>query len=219
MSLRIGLVHATLAPVEPMVAAFRTQAPHVTVMHFMDEGLLPLAESEGLTAAALAAIGHLVRRAEDSGAEAVLLTCSAYSPAVPELQRGARVPIVSADEAMLRGALGYGTRIGIVATVAAAGPTTAALLQNLAAESGRKIFTEVAVVIEAFAALKAGNGERHDALVREQIAALVPRVDAVVLAQISMARATVGVPAWSKPVLTSPEASVRAVLARLNQVA
>ena len=42
MSVRIGLVHATLAAVQPMVAAFRRYAPDVAVLHFLDEGLLPL---------------------------------------------------------------------------------------------------------------------------------------------------------------------------------
>jgi len=70
-------------------------------------------------------------------------------------------------------------------------------------------------VAEAFAALKSGDEERHDALVREQIVALLPACDVVVLAQISIARALTGAPAYAKPVLTSPEVSIRALLSRL----
>lgn len=214
----IGFVHATLAPVEAMTAAARRHAPHATVLHFMDEGLLPMAERDGLTPAALDAIGHLVARAEASGASGVLLTCSAYSPAVPELQRRVRVPVLSADEAMLRGALSQGRRIGVVATVATAGPTTVKLLHEYAAEGGHEIETELAVVIDAFAALKSGDGAKHDALVRTQIERLLPQVDVVVLAQISAARAAAGA-TFAKPVLTSPEASLRALLARLEVAA
>jgi len=125
------------------------------------------------------------------------------------------IPVVSVDEAMLRRALEHGRRIGVVATVEAAGPTTAKLLRDYAAEAGRTIEVSVRVVSEAFSALKAGDEGRHDALVREQIDALLPACDVIVLAQISMARALTGAPAYPKPVLTSPEVSIRALLARL----
>jgi Asp/Glu/hydantoin racemase len=213
----IGLVHATLAPVEAMAAAVRRSAPRATILHFMDEGLLPLVERDGITPAALDAIGHLVKRAEASGAHGVLLTCSVYSPAVPQLQTRVRVPVLSADEAMLRAALAQGRCIGVVATVATAGPITAKLLGEYAAETGQEVLTEIAVTTEAFDALKAGDGGRHDALVRKQIERLLPRVDVLVLAQISMARA-VDNANFTKPVLTSPEASIRALLARLEAV-
>lgn len=216
MTTRIGLVHATLAAVEPMVAAFRVHAPDTTVMHFLDEGLLPLVNQEGLTTHSLAQITHLVGRAVASGADGVLLTCSAYSPAVPELQASFPVPVVSVDEAMLRQAVALGERIGVVATVSAAAPTTARLLRAYAEEAGKRIETHERVVPEAFAALQAGDGARHDLLVRGQIEALLPDSDVVVLAQISMARALAGKSAYPKPVLTSPEASIQAVLGRLS---
>ncbi len=218
MSACIGLVHATLAAVQPMIAAFRVYAPDVRLVNFVDEGLLPMAERDGLTPAAVAELERLVARAAASGADGVLLTCSAYSPCVPSIQTRFAVPVVSVDEAMLRAAVACGRRIGIVATVAAAGPTTAQLLRDYAAEGGSEIETEVRVVPEAFAALKREDGARHDRLVREQIADLVPHCDAIVLAQISMARAVDGAPAFAKPVLTSPASSIRAILSRLPSV-
>jgi Asp/Glu/hydantoin racemase len=214
----IGLVHATLAAVQPMVAAFRRFAPDVKLLHFLDEGLLPMAERDGLTPAAVEEVERLIRRAIASGADGVLLTCSAYSPAVGAVQARIPAPVVSVDEAMLRGALECGRTLGVVATVSAAGPTTAKLLQTYAAENGRTIEVNVRVVPDAFAALKNDDGARHDALVREQIAALMPACDAVVLAQISMARAIDGMPPFAKPVLTSPETSIRAILSRLHSV-
>jgi hypothetical protein len=104
-----------------------------------------------------------------------------------------------------------------VATVAAAGPTTAKLLHDYAAEEGRTITVDVRVVTEAFTALQSEQPDRHDALVREQILALLPICDVVVLAQISMARAAGSANGFAKPVLTSPEAATRAIVARLPQ--
>lgn len=215
MSARIGLVHATLAAVQPMVAAFRQEAPAVTLLHFLDEGLLPMVNRTGLDAAAVGELERLVARAAASGADGVLLTCSAYSPAVPEVQRKFSIPVVSVDEAMLRGALEQGTRIGVVATVEAAGPTTAKLLHAYAAEAGRAVDVQIRVVPEAFAALNAGDLARHDVLVRQQIDALLPASDVVVLAQISMARVVAGGAAFAKPVLTSPAVSIQSILGRL----
>ncbi len=211
----IGLVHATLAAVPPMVAAFKAHAPHAKILHFLDEGLLTLADPGGLTPAAVGEFERLVARAVASGAGGVLVTCSVYSPAVPGVQARFSVPVVSVDEAMLRGALEHGPRIGVVATVEASGPTTAGQLQAYAAETGRKLEVQVRFVPGAFAALKNDDGARHDALVREQIAGLLPECDAVVLAQISMARALDGAPPYAKPVLTSPEVSIRSMFARL----
>lgn len=215
MSAKIGLVHATLAAVQPMIAAFRANAPGVSLMHFLDEGLLPMVNRDGLTPAAIGELERLVGRAAATGADGVLLTCSAYSPAVPEVQRKFSIPVVSVDEAMLRSALEHGTRLGIVATVEAAGPTTAKLLHAYAAERGRAIDVQIRAVPEAFAALNRGDVSHHDALVRQEIADLIPACDAVVLAQISMARAVAGAPPFAKPVLTSPSVSIQSILARL----
>jgi Hydantoin racemase len=216
MNPRIGLVHATVAAIQPMVTAFRRHAPDSTLLHFVDEGLLPLVNREGLTSNAVAELQRLIERAVASGADGVLLTCSAYSPAVSSLQKLFSVPVVSVDEAMLRKAVELGSNIGVVATVEAAGPTTANLLQQYAAESGRNVGVSIRVIPEAFTALKNDDVERHDLLVREQISALVPTCDVVVLAQISMARALNRTPLFDKPVLTSPEASIRAVHERLT---
>jgi Asp/Glu/hydantoin racemase len=134
---------------------------------------------------------------------------------VPDVQTRSAVPLVSVDEAMLRLALREGDRIGVVATVATSGPTTAGLLRSYALEEGRDVDVAVRVVPAAFAALRAGDGARHDALVRVEIEGLLPACDVVVLAQISTARALEGAPPYPKPVLTSPETSIRALLARL----
>lgn len=217
MSRRIGLVHATLAAVQPVVRAFRAQAPDTALLHFVDEGLLPMVEREGLTKDAVAELERLVARAVDSNVQGVLLTCSAYSPAAPAIQRRFSLPIVSVDEAMLHCALQHGSRIGVVATVAKAGPTTAALLREYAARATRDITVSVAIAPEAFAALQRGDGATHDRLVREHIETLLPTCDVIVLAQISMARALENAPAYAKPVLTSVEPGVRAILSRVDE--
>ena len=64
------------------------------------------------------------------------------------------------------------------------------------------------VVDGALAALKAGAGAEHDALIA-RAAADFPAVDAIVLAQFSMARAAAGIaPVKGRRVLTTPASAV-----------
>jgi Asp/Glu/hydantoin racemase len=216
--MKIGLIHATLAAVQPMVAAFKQHAPGAVLMHFVDEGLLPQVNREGLSAGAKEELDRLVSRAFACGVDGVLLTCSAYSPCLAAVRQRLGAPVVSADEVMLRSALEHGSRIGVVATVAAAAPTTGKLLRDYAAERGRLVHVESRVVTDAFAALQAEQPDRHEQLVREQIVALLQTCDAVVLAQISMARAIVGLAAFEKPVLTSPQAAVHAIISEISAI-
>jgi Asp/Glu/hydantoin racemase len=212
VSLRVGLVHATLAAVGPMVAAFRDRAPEARLLHFLDEGLLEAVNRDGLTPLLETEFERLARRAVDSGVDGILMTCSAFSPLAPSLRHRLSIPLVSADEAMLQRAVQLGPRIRVIATVDAAGPTAREFLQRTAAASHRSISVQVAMVPEAFAALRAGDGPRHDRLIQERIDALAPDSDVIVLAQISMARAAAGSVVSRVPVLTSPAASIDALL-------
>lgn len=219
MSPRIGLVHATLAAIDPMVVAFREQAAHAKLLHFLDEGLLEAANAHGLTDTVVAHFERLVDRAVDSGVDGILLTCSAFSPLAPGLRQRLAIPLVSADEAMLERAVQLGERVGVIATVEAAGPTTVKLLQRTAEAAGRTVAVKLAFAAGAFAALRSGDTSRHDQLIHEQIATLGHDCDVVMLAQISMARAAATFAGASRPILTSPTASIEALLARLTPAA
>lgn len=76
------------------------------------------------------------------------------------------------------------------------------------------IHTEV--ITEAFSALQKGNAAQHDEIIQQKIAELSVENDVVVLAQFSMARALKGLKEKSKPVLTSPEASVKSIMSLLS---
>ena len=118
---------------------------------------------------------------------------------------------------MLGQAVERAARIGIIATVAAAGPTTASLLQAAAAERGKTIDARVEVITEAFDALKQGRGEEHDALIRERALRLAgQRWEVIVLAQITMARAARVLDDLPVPVLSSPQSGVLAVMKQIR---
>ena len=219
MKTRIGLVHATMNSVAPMVEAFKQHYPEVELVHLMDEGLLlAVNEQGGITSAILRRFEDLVEKAVHSNTDGVLLSCSVFTPYVPEIQKKHAIPVLSVDAAMLESALEMGERIGVVATVATAGPTTKGLLEQMAEERGKSVQVELEVVTEAFDALKSGDLDKHNQLIRDRARKLAEKqVDVLVLAQISMARAVPLVEELGKPVLTSPLTSTSSIMNRIEE--
>jgi hypothetical protein len=118
---------------------------------------------------------------------------------------------------MFEAALGTGRRIGMLATFA---PSVASLedeLREMAGSSGTSATIQTYCVPGAMAALRAGEGAKHDRLVAEA----APRFtdcDAVLLAHFSTARAEPAVTAvLGRPVLTSPGSAVVKLKARIAQ--
>ena len=93
------------------------------------------------------------------------------------------------------------------------GPT-ADLIQRAASKLGRTVEVTTSLAEGAFDALRSGDGARHDALVQAALRDLASRVDVIVLAQASMARAVGGAESLdadgrSVPILTSPRLGVQ----------
>lgn len=215
MGKRVALIHATLNSVQPMIDAFRRYEPSATVINFLDEGLLAAVnEQGGVTPGVLRQFVNLLERAVESGAEGILLTCSVFSPSVPIISPLFSIPVVSVDGAMLEQAVNSGNRIGVVATVATAGPTTARQIEEIARRSGKSVQVEVVICENAFANLQF-DPSLHDQLVKEAAMSLANKVDIMVLAQISMARTAACLVDVKVPILTSPESSIRAIMQKL----
>ncbi|WP_126425389.1 aspartate/glutamate racemase family protein [Brevibacillus marinus] len=213
---KIGLIHATLNSLQPIVDAFQELSPQVKLLHFMDEGLIDaLNETGEVTPPMVRRLIHLVEKAEESGVDGILLTCSSFSPFVNDIRPFFRTPLLAADISMLEEAVERGERIGVIATVAAAGPTTTALLKEIAAERGKTVDVQTAVITDAFAALQAGRPQQHNELIQRKITELAATCDVIVLAQMSMTRAVKGMPPVRVPVLTSPQISAKAILAKV----
>lgn len=131
MKKRIGLIHATLNSVQPILEAFREHAPEATVLHFMDEALISeLNEFGTVTPSMLRRLLHVVEKADESRVDGILLTCSSFTPYVPLIRNFFETPIQSADYSMLEQAVDSGERIAVIATVEKAGPTTEQLFQR-----------------------------------------------------------------------------------------
>jgi Asp/Glu/hydantoin racemase len=215
---RIVLIHAVTAAIQPILDAFKKGWPEAEVSNLLDDGLTgALSREGGLTPPIVQRICDLATYAAGTGADGILFTCSAFTPAMDVARQRVTIPVLKPDEAMIATALEAGSRIGVVATLPATAPTQAAQLYAAAAEQGKTIQVMTAAVPEALKALNAGDTASHDRLIAEAAEDLAPGVEVLCLAQFSMARARplvkekVGL-----PVLTSPSAAVARLKAILK---
>jgi len=181
--------------------------PGAAVAHIVDESLIKRAlAAGGLTPALYRRLCEHVAGAEDAGADVVQVTCSSLTPAIEVAQRMVRVPVLSIDDPMAEHAVKSFKRIGVIATASSTLGPSADLVRRTAARLGRQAQVEAVLCEGAYDAFFAGDQARHDRIVREALAGLMRRVDAVLLAQVSMARIADALPPGEKPVpvLASP---------------
>lgn len=204
----VGVVHAVLPALGPMRDVLARRLPDVRLINLLDEGLL--SESErlgGLVPETLDRMESVIGLLQKAQVDAVLLTCTAYSTAVPEMRRRfGTLPIMAVDQTMVDKAITLGTRIGVLATVQAGLDQQVVLLNEAAARTGTAIEIVPSFHATAMDALRRGDRDAHDRILLDALPALLERVDVVLLAQVSMSPLVAKLPAnLPKPVLSSPE--------------
>jgi Asp/Glu/hydantoin racemase len=209
MAKRISLIHATPLAVEPIAASFRALWPAARTTNLLEDSLSQdLAAAGSLQPAMFERFCALTTYAERTGADAVLFTCSAFGPCIETARRIVGIPVLKPNEAMIDAALEAGRRLALVASFAPTLPSMQAELEEAAAARGIRLELSLHAVPDAMPALQAGDAATHDRLIAETAAAAGP-VDAIVLAQFSMARAEPAVTrVTSARVLTSPTSAV-----------
>ena len=90
---QVVLVHATTQAIAPTEAAFADVWPEAKLSNVLDDGLLPALEGAGeITPRIVARVCLLATYATETGADAVLFTCSAFASAIDEAKRRQRTP-------------------------------------------------------------------------------------------------------------------------------
>lgn len=213
MRKKIGLVHATMNSVEPILNAFNKLHPDVDLINVMDESLIwELNDTNEITHDMIRRLMDIISKAENACVDAILLTCSSFSPYVPKFRHLYKVPLLSSDESMLNETVEIGGKIGVIATVEKAGPTTTNLLYETAKEKEKEIDVETVIIPEAFQALQVGNPKKHNKLIQTEIDKFTSKVDVVMLAQYSMSRAIESYKNTEIPVITGPEVSANSIV-------
>jgi Asp/Glu/hydantoin racemase len=210
-----------LAPVFNEIAA--RVMPDVRLLHFVDESTIKNTIAAGhLQKSTMRQVIRLVGSAFDAGCDVALVTCSSIGRAVEMAAELYDQPVLRVDRAMAEKAVATGKKIGVVATLSTTLEPTAELVRRVAAEQGKEIEIVEHLCQGAFDAVMAGDGATHDRIVGEGLTEGMRGVDAIVLAQASMARVVAALPegAVSAPVYSSPELGMeraRDVLASLGR--
>ncbi len=210
--MRIALVHATPAAVEPIRAAFAQMWPEPDLVNLLDDSLSrDRALVPDLTDGIYERFDALGRYAVSIGADGILFTCSAFGPAIERVARAVSIPVLKPNEAMFAEAIAIGGRVGMLATFEPSIASMAAEFEEQAGRAGVSAQLQSVLVPDAMAALNAGDRGKHDALIAKAATGLA-HCDVVMLAQFSMAPAAPALRQQSSvPVLTSPASAVAAL--------
>ncbi len=207
---RIFLFHATPVAMEPTRASMRNLWPEAQAVNILDESLSLDRAGEGthlsqsLTRRFLS-LGH---QAIAGSADGILITCSAFGPAIKRLSAEVQVPVSTPNEAMFHAAMAIGNDIGMVATFAPAIETMEEEFRAFAAQTGSMARLTTVHALGAIESLRKGDLSDHNRRVAEAAMGLRNR-DAIMLAHFSTSRAVETVrAAIPTTILTAPDSAV-----------
>jgi len=186
---RLGIIHAALITTRAVQKYIDEIIPEVEVVHWVDDtiqntnfacapGVIPRENYAKFVQAALSQQAY--------GVDLILLACSTFNRAVEHARPMIDTPMLQIDRPMMDLAVRDGRRIGLLATVPTTVPASERLLRLAAQEAGKEIQVELRLCSEAFQVLKAGNPEKHNEMLLQEIDTLSGSVDAIVMAQVSM---------------------------------
>ena len=206
---RIVLLHGTPVAMEPIQRSFANRWPEAEAVNLLDDALsIDRAKDPDLTPRMFERFVELGGYAQRIGADAILVTCSAFGPAIERMAGELPMPVLKPNEAMFREALTKGKKLGMLATFAPSVVTMTEEFDEFVRETGSDATLRTIVVEGAMDALRKGDAETHNTLVAARAVELAD-CDAIMLAHFSTSRALAQVSAAvAVPVLTAPDAAV-----------
>ncbi len=209
MAPRIVLLHATPVAMQPIQAAFAAHWPDAETVNLLDDGLsLDRAREPDLSEAMIGRFVELGVYGKRMGADGILITCSAFGPAIDRLIDTVPIPVLKPNEAMFQAALAQGDRIGMLATFAPSVGTMTDEFDEFVTRRGKPAELTTVLVADAIDLMKRGDADSHNRLVAARAPELAGQ-DAIMLAHFSTSRAAKAVrKVVNVPVLTAPDAAV-----------
>ena len=210
---RIGFIHTVGFLVEEFRGRMRAELPDVDSFHVLNESLLQDLLRGKPKAAVYRRVVDQILAAADAGADLIVMTCSSTSPAVDVARQVSDVSILKIDDPMMAAAVRAGRRIGLVCTATSTVEPSTALLRSHAEANGCEIAITPLLQADAYAALMRGDRIEHDRLIVEAVTEAAATVDALVLAQASLAHLQGGLASTlPMPVLASPPLLMQALV-------
>ena len=215
---QIAMIHTVSGLIPLFDGLAKQHLPQWQGFNMLDESLLRGTIRDGaLSQTTMWRLAQMAHSAVEAGASAIVVTCSSLGPAVDAAKLFCPVPLFRIDEGMAEAAVKLGLRIGVLATLRTTLDPTSTLIRQSAAQQGRPCTVIADLAEGAFQKLGAGDMAGHDAMVAQSLRDLAPKVDVIVLAQASMARALALVQdeLHPLPVLTSPELGMQHIARQL----
>ncbi|EIC83424.1 aspartate/glutamate racemase family protein [Serratia sp. M24T3] len=216
MSHRIVLLHATPVAMAPIHSAFKEEWPEAEIINLLDDGLsIDRAREDQLSRSMIDRFVRFGRYGYDMQAQGILVTCSAFGPAIDQLAASLPVPVLKPNEAMFHEALEQGKKIGMLATFGPAVETMTEEFDSYVKEHGLSATLTTVLVEDAIDLLRKGDADSHNRLVAARAKELA-HCDVIMLAHFSTSRAAASVREQvSVPVLTAPHAAVKRMKASI----
>jgi Asp/Glu/hydantoin racemase len=206
---RIVLLHATPVAIDPVKAAFANLWSEPELVNLLDDSLSnDRTRSEELTPELTDRFVSFGRYAFSTGADGILVTCSAFGPCIEVMQEELPIPVLKPNEAMFQAAVEQGQNVAMVATFRPAVITMEREFEKYVEQTGANARLTTFVVEPAMTALRANDAETHNRMIADMASDLA-EFDTVMLAHFSTSRALPALAArLNAPVLSAPDAAV-----------
>ncbi|WP_110514452.1 arylsulfatase [Herpetosiphon llansteffanensis] len=201
----LGLIHTAAVHVATFDQLIAEIQPNCAVEHVVVPALLEQARHEGLSAAVAQQLTAIIADLQAKGMQQMLCTCSTLGGLAETLNP----KVVRVDRAMAEQAIGFGSRIAVVAALESTLEPTKQLLHSIAQAKPIQIDTYLCgAAWQAFLANDQASYLQQIATQLEQIQA----ADVIVLAQASMANA-IQLCQQRIPILSSPRSAIASLFA------
>ena len=207
--MRVVMIHAVTESIPPVRIAFEEEFPEAEVVNLLDEGLL-LDFGNRITPTLRRRMSDLICYSRDNNADGIGLACSVYAPVVDSARDLVDVPLVSSYGPVMADAVAMGPRVGILASNRATIRDAEHYLRLTAAELSKEVAPTSRLAEDLIAVLRTQGQEAFERRLEEEVLALAPEVDVVLLSQFSFASVLGHLERVSPaPVLSAPHSSAR----------
>ena len=220
MARKVGMVHALSPNVRLFNELISKIMPGVEAVHLVDEGLPSLSDKQ-YHKRVVRRLGVLSAFAEESGAEIVMLTCTAFGHLADEVKNMVNIPVLAVLEIVADEAMELADSIGILGTHPGTVATASEIIQEQAIQKGKKVEVKTLLCEGAFDALKQEDWATHDRIVLKHLNELMDNVKVVVIPQPSIERVVSQIPEGERkvPILTGAHLSVQRLKEKLESLA
>jgi aspartate/glutamate racemase len=187
--IKVAAIYTSKALLEPLQSKFDKMLPQAKLINICDDSMIyEVINNDGITPSVTKRLINYFIAAEDAGADIIFNTCSSVSEISDIAARAVKIPVLKIDEAMTENAVMNYDTIGVLATLNSTLGPTCRFLERQASKMQKKVSIIEGLAQGAFSAISAGDTDGHDMMIQAEAEKLADKVDAIVLAQGSMAR-------------------------------